>query len=151
MVGDSDMYGSFNNFETLIQQSQFETKWYIDTVTNELVYYSKITVDTITVDYAWGVDTSTATAIKNIQTGNPKFGVFPNPANNVVNLDLSAFENQSVSIKILNMVGQEVYAEKMVTSSNNKTINTQSWAEGVYLISIEVGQQRYTQKLIKEK
>jgi hypothetical protein len=151
MVGDSLMYGSFNNFETLIQQSQFETRWYIDSLTNEYVYYSKITVDTTTVEYAWGVDTSTATGIKNMPAQNAMFSVYPNPANNVLNLDLSAFDNQPITIKVLNMIGQEVYAEKINATTGTKMIRTQNWAEGVYLVTIETAQQLYTQKVVREK
>ncbi len=151
MVGDSLMYGSFNNFETLIQQSQFETRWYIDSLTNEYVYYSKITVDTTTVEYAWGVDTSTATGIKNVTAKNSMFSVYPNPANNVLNLDLSAFDNQPVTIKVLNMLGQQVYTEKVNATASPKTIKTDNWAAGVYLVTVETAQQRYTQKVVREK
>ncbi len=151
IVGDSDMYGSFNNFENLIQQSHFETRWYTDTLTNQLVYYSKITFDTLSIDYAWGVDASTGTGIKNVQLGNTAFSVFPNPANDVVNLDLSAFDNQPVTLKVLNMMGQEVYTEKLNASANDKSIRTQNWSDGVYLFTVETAQHRYTQKLIKQK
>jgi len=149
MVGDSDMYGSFNNFETVIQQSQFETKWYFDTLTNEVVYYSKIVVDSTTVEYAWGIDTSTSTGIKDVYVNSQEFKLFPNPANAIVNLDLSAFENQPVTIKVLNMLGQEVYQDK--TLNRAATIKTENWSEGIYLVSIETSQHRYTQKLIKQK
>lgn len=149
MVGDSDMYGSFNNFETVIQQSQFETKWYLDTLTNEVVYYSKIVVDSTTVEYAWGIDTSTSTGIKDVDANNPEFKLFPNPANNLVSLDLSAFENQPVVVRVLNMLGQEVYHDK--TLNRTAIIKTESWAEGIYLVSIETALHRYTQKLIKQK
>lgn len=151
MVGDSLMYGSFNNFEMLIQQSQFETRWYIDSLNNEYVYYSKITVDTTTVEYAWGVDTSTATGIKNVTAKNSMFSVYPNPANNVLNLDLSAFDNQPVTIKVLNMLGQQVYTEKVNATASPKTIKTDNWAAGVYLVTVETAQQRYTQKVVREK
>jgi len=151
MVGDSLMYGSFNNFEMLIQQSQFETKWYVDTLTNQYVYYSKITVDTTTVEYAWGVDTSTATGIKNLTDNNAMFSVYPNPANNILNLDLSALNNQAVTIKVLNMLGQQVYTEKVNATANPTTIKTDNWAAGVYLVTVETAQQRYTQKVVREK
>ncbi len=149
MVGDSDMYGGFNNFEALVQQSQFEEKWYIDSLTNELVYYSKIVVDSTTVEYAWAVDTSTATGIEKSYERESEFRMFPNPASDLVNIDLLSFENQPVTIKVFNMLGQEVY--QYTTQNSTSSIKTENWAEGIYLVSIETLQHRYSQKLIKQK
>lgn len=149
MLGDSGLYGNFANFKSLIHQSQFEEKWYVDSVTHEYVYYAKIVVDTVTIDYAWGVDTSTATGINKVNP-NAHFGVFPNPANNVVNLDLAAFANQPVTIRATNMMGQQVFIEQMV-STGKSAINTGDWAAGVYLISIETTTGRYVTKLVKNQ
>jgi hypothetical protein len=149
MVGDSAMYGSFSNFENLIQQSQFETRWYFDTLTNEVVYYSKITVDTIMVDYRWGIDTSTSTGVKPVKpTGS--FNLYPNPANTVVNIDLSSFAGNQVSISIMNALGQQVYFSKAESAGGSRSIDIQNLPEGIYLFIIENGQQRFTQKLIKQ-
>ena len=151
MVGDSDMYGSFDNFETKIQQSQFETRWYFDSLTNEVVYYSKIVVDSTTVEYAWGVDTSATTGIRTVKTNNAAFVVFPNPASDIVHLDLSAFAGQPLTVKVTNIVGQEIFNEKMESTSNNKSIVSQTWPDGMYLVIIETSDHRYTQKLIKQR
>jgi len=149
VVGDSTMYGSFSNFQNIIHQSQFEDKWYFDTLTNEVVYYAKVEVDTATVQYAWGVDTSTATGIKNITANKTSFTLFPNPAYNTVSVDLSFFKNQEVSIKIINAVGQQVFAETVEhTHIGNPSIPVANFASGVYLFTVECNGQRYTQKLL---
>ncbi len=152
MVGDSVMYGSFNNFQAVIDQSHFEERWYLDTTSSpaQYVYYSKIVMDTTTIEYAWGVDTVLATGISSVNAANNTFSVYPNPANDRMTLDLSSFANQSVNIKVMNMVGQELYQEKVNVTTNTKTIPTQDWAEGVYMVVVETAQGKAMQKLIKQ-
>ncbi|MDB5281237.1 MAG: hypothetical protein JWO06_312 [Bacteroidota bacterium] len=148
MVGDSDMYGSFNNFQSVIDQSQFTERWYYDSLTLQEVYYAKIIMDTTIIEYAWGVD-SVATGINKLSANNG-LKVFPNPANDQVTIDLSAFAEQSISIKVTNMIGEVMYSDKTAAITENKTINIGAWAEGIYLIQVQNGQQLYTQKLVKK-
>lgn len=148
MVGDSDMYGSFTNFQTIIHNSQFEARWYTDTVSQELVYYSKIIVDTFTVDYAWGVSTTT-TGITNPLSAN-SVRSYPNPFTNEINLDLAAFKNEELSIRVQNVLGQTVFAEKILSVSEAaKIINTQNWNDGLYVLSIETKTNVYSAKLVR--
>ncbi|MDZ4846333.1 MAG: T9SS type A sorting domain-containing protein [Chitinophagales bacterium] len=149
MVGDSIMYGSFSNFKDIIHQSQFTEEWYYDSLAAQSVYYAKITVDTLSIEYAWGVD-SVATGIRNATSGDSGFNIFPNPANDKITLNLSAFTNQAVTIKVLNSIGQEVYYEQLSNiTADLKTINTTNWSAGIYMVLVENQQQRFVQKLSK--
>lgn len=151
MVGDSGMYGNFNNFESLIQQSQFETKWYIDTANSEYVYYSKIVVAGKTVEHAWGRDTVIETGIQNISFAPQQLQVYPNPTSGLVKVDLSAFQNTDVQLKVMNALGAEVYTEKLHVYSNSlKDIQLLDLPAGVYTISAQNGSQRYISLLVKE-
>jgi hypothetical protein len=68
MVGDSAMYGSFDDFQSVIDSSQFEEEWYLDTVTDQWVYYAGIAIDTTSIDYAWNQDSSSTGCFFCMQT-----------------------------------------------------------------------------------
>ena len=150
MVGDSIMYGSFANFQNIIHNSTFTSSWYLDNSVSpsQYVYYSKIEVDTVTIDYAWGVDSITV-GIIDAANAEAKFSVYPNPTNSDVTLNLSNFSNENVSIKISDVFGRLVY-EAEAEKVTDKKINTTAWADGIYVVSVQSGDNVYTRKLIKE-
>lgn len=155
MVGNSDMYGSFDAFEQKINQSQYEEKWYFNFPTLQWVYYAKIVVDGKTIEYAWNGDIlsgpTVPTALKNHTSQNESFDMYPNPANTTVTIDLSPLQNRSAVIRIINITGQEVYNDTMEKTAPTKVINTGNLAEGMYLMLIESEDKLYTQKLLIQR
>jgi len=97
--------------------SQFTEKWYYDSVSKQNVYYSKIVVDTATIEYAWGIDSVQATGIHDSKLNAASLNVYPNPANDKVTIDLSSFLNQTVTIKVKSLIGQDVYSERIANVS----------------------------------
>jgi hypothetical protein len=149
VVGDSLMYGSFSNFKNAIQQSNFEESWYIDSTTNSLVYYAKIEVDSVSIEYAWGPETTTG--IENVVANNRDLNVYPNPTKNVLNIDLSSFSNETIYAKIYSATGEMVF-NKAIYINNNKeveAINTSSWPKGIYMVLVENNSTQLTKKIIK--
>lgn len=156
MVGNKDMYGSFDNFEQKILQSQFETRWYFNLPTLQWVYYSKIVIDGKTLEYAWNGDIlsgpTRATGIRNTINGTKEISVYPNPAKDNITIDLSPIFNKPVTIKAVNTIGQEVYSETTTqVSSTEKILQTSNWPEGLYILTIECEQELYTQKILITK
>lgn len=151
IVGDSLMYGSFANFQNAIQQAIYEETWSYDTLNNQSVYYAKIELDTISIDYAWVVDSTLQTSVEQRAKNNKQIAAYPNPFDNMLNIDLAGFENENVNIKVFNTVGSVVYAETHAVSNQNniKTITTNRWPKGIYLAVFETVTQRITQKIIK--
>jgi hypothetical protein len=149
VVGDSMLYGSFANFQSKIDQSQYTETWYYDSLNQQEVYYASITFDTLNVQYAWGVDSSTTTAIKPVPA-NP-FSVYPNPVANELTMDLSSFSNQPVSIQIEDVLGQRVFSEAMDASDNILHVNTTNLAGGLYLVTVVTESGVYTQKVVKKE
>ena len=41
---DMGMYSDFNNFESIIQQAQFESEWSYDSINKKLIYYYLFTI-----------------------------------------------------------------------------------------------------------
>lgn len=151
VVGNIDMYGSFDAFEQKINQSQYEEKWYFNFPTLQWVYYAKIVVDGKTIEYAWNGDILSGptqpTAIKNQISSVEKITVYPNPANTSITVDLPFIKNQPTFIRIINITGQEVYNEKIEKSiSTQKVINITDFTEGMYMLLIEKDGNLYTQK-----
>jgi hypothetical protein len=93
-------------------------------------------------DYVGGVEEiPTSLALKNI---------FPNPANDVVTLQLDLKKAQPVSIAILSVDGkkqQANYAGKLLQGNQTISLNTTQLAAGLYFVSIETPEGRLVKKL----
>ncbi|MCW5909009.1 MAG: T9SS type A sorting domain-containing protein [Chitinophagales bacterium] len=151
IVGDSGMYGNFNQFENVVQQAQFEESWYIDSSTSQYVYYAKTVIDNTTLEYAWGTDTTIETGTQDIIPQQGKLTVFPNPANEYAEIDLSAFMHEEVQLKVFNTLGAEVYAEKLKVFSNTyKAIFVLPLAKGMYTIRAVSSTQSLSAVFVKE-
>lgn len=148
MVGDSSMYGSFSNFQNVVHQSQFEDQWYYDSAGAQYVYYAKIEVDTISIDYAWGVDSVVNSAVNELADAG--FGLYPNPTNGMVTVDVSSIQSSKLTIKVTDLVGREVYSAGRDMMVKTTYINTQSWPAGTYVVTITTDSGRYTRRLIKD-
>ena len=153
VVGDSSIYGSFDNFESVIDSSQVQESWVFDSSSQQWTYQAQVTVDTITIGYAWIGDSTLVgptTGVENIDNAVKSFNVFPNPTQNTVTVDLSRFDKDAVALVITNMLGQQVYRETFAAGiSAQQTINTGKWADGLYLISIETEHEVLSKRLIK--
>ncbi len=79
---------------------------------------------------------------------NGVFSIFPNPAKNVVSIQLK--DNLSVTLKtatVYDLTGKVV----LTTTEFNQPINVEKFATGTYILSISDSENRsYTQKFIKE-
>lgn len=153
MVGNADMYGSFDNFQQIIEQSQYEEKWYFNLPTLQWVYYSKIVVDGKTLEYAWNGDifsgpTQTPTAILNSSKEVKSLNIFPNPASDAVTVALP-LSLRSATLRIFDIKGSEIYSENLAVPPPGNTLNitTKDWTEGIYMLLLENQQDVYTQKL----
>lgn len=153
IVGNADMYGSFDDFEQKINQAQYEEKWYFNLPTLQWVYFAKIVVDGKTLEYAWNGDifsgpTTITTAVLNNTTNFKELTIYPNPASDKITIELPNLL-QNTSIKIYNVTGSVVYNEALTTIANNiKIIDTHDLTDGMYIIQIASGQDLFTQKLI---
>jgi hypothetical protein len=64
-----------------------------------------------------------------------KISVYPNPAKDVLNIDLNSIAKTETTIEILNTLGQQVYETKAL--NQYLVINTSELAGGVYIVSIK--------------
>jgi hypothetical protein len=79
-------------------------------------------------------------------SNNPVISVFPNPSTGLVNVILSGKEN---TISVFNMLGEVVYHSQ--TSAQTNMIDLTGKPEGIYLIQIDNGSEKFLRKLIITK
>lgn len=79
---------------------------------------------------------------------NKNFKIFPNPAKNILNIEIQSISNELNNIEIYNLSGIKVYSN--ISAEKNITVNTSSFATGIYIIKVYNKQFVVNQKFIKE-
>ena len=77
-----------------------------------------------------------------------KFQVYPNPAKDMLNVDLSSLKNESVSINVKDIYGKEVLSA--TTSIQHPTFNIQHLSAGIYFIEVKTKEGSAVRKFVKE-
>jgi O-glycosyl hydrolase len=76
--------------------------------------------------------------------------IYPNPVNaDVLVLELSEIYGGRRSVHIMNAQGREIFSVAEGSITNVLMINTESWAPGLYYITITSGRNRVTEKIVK--
>jgi hypothetical protein len=82
---------------------------------------------------------SSATGINEQNSNITNISVYPSPAKNAASLSLELLQNESISINVVNAIGQVVYTDALTNlSAGNHVVNfnTENWASGVYSINV---------------
>ncbi|MBK7964277.1 MAG: T9SS type A sorting domain-containing protein [Bacteroidetes bacterium] len=82
-------------------------------------------------------------------TFNLNFNLYPNPTNNVLNIDFKGTQNQVNIITLMNAYGQIVYSSS-INSSAKESIDISHLPSGMYLVHVESKDGRATRKFIVE-
>jgi PKD repeat protein len=95
------------------------------------------------------VDAS-AVGIKNNEAESVAFNVAPNPSNGAFRLNLTGVQSGNASVKVYNLVGQEVYSSTVesVKGSFTKDVQLEQVANGVYFVKVNVNGQTATKKIV---
>jgi hypothetical protein len=133
IVGDSAMYGSFNNFQAIIDSSQFIDTWRYDTAAMQEVYYAQIIIDGDTINHAWAKDSAMSTGINAIAHDASGLNVYPNPANNILNITMDKPSAEG-KIEVYNTVGELVY--QSIATDKDISIPTSQWNDGLYAVRV---------------
>ncbi|MBS1625671.1 MAG: T9SS type A sorting domain-containing protein [Bacteroidetes bacterium] len=149
VVGDSTLYGSFQNFQTLVHNSRFSDSRYYDSVNHLSVYQAQITFDTISISYAWGIDSTAPNGIRDL-SAPAALHVYPNPATDQVTVTL-ADHAATATLQVTDLMGRVVYSyDGTLQTGTALHIDTKAWPQGMYILTGDSPQGRYTQKLVKE-
>ncbi len=75
--------------------------------------------------------------------------IFPNPANNQINVRFDLDQAQNATISIVNMIGQTMLSTEVDADlSNTVSMNVSSLNVGVYFVKIAAGNSTITEKLV---
>ncbi len=75
--------------------------------------------------------------------------VFPNPAKGIVNIDLAGSVAGDTTFELFDIQGRKVISK--VSSNNFETLNVENLSEGVYMLSIQNGNNKTTKKVLINK
>ena len=76
--------------------------------------------------------------------------LFPNPTANSTKLSIELSQNETITVMVMNSIGQEVYTSKSNSfnaGSNEINLNTENWATGVYNINVATAKGSVNKKL----
>jgi hypothetical protein len=78
--------------------------------------------------------------------------LFPNPANDNVQVNIRTNGNSNLEVSILNIVGQELHSQRITTSQGQTTavINVSDLPPGMYLVNLKSGSSIISKKLVIE-
>ncbi|HKK39640.1 MAG TPA: T9SS type A sorting domain-containing protein [Cryomorphaceae bacterium] len=76
--------------------------------------------------------------------------LYPVPATEQVFVQLKNIESNSVQVKLINIIGQTVFADEFENSTNKLNVNIGNLKQGVYLVEITVNGSSITKRLIKQ-
>ena len=94
-------------------------------------------------DTAWNNKTWGGTSINNLD-------IYPNPSRDVFNISFNSETIQDLSIRILNVVGAQVYIEtkEQFIGEYTKQISLDDYGKGIYFLEIETSKGIINKKLI---
>ena len=110
---------------------------------------------TMNVNNGCGTDSKTKTVTINLATGiqnvdkEKRMHIFPNPAQNIVNIDLGLIMNGG-NLEIIDFTGKIVYSSIVDVNQTKFKINIRNFAAGFYLVKFSSENAIITKKLIIE-
>jgi hypothetical protein len=82
---------------------------------------------------------------------NKDFNVYPNPFSNNINIDWKGKQQSNVTIRLTNIVGQEVYKTSMKLTTGKNAISIPSLNSGNYILLIQDADGKsWSSKMVKK-
>jgi hypothetical protein len=85
-----------------------------------------------------------------LENGDFDFNVYPNPANDLINLVFSDKVNGQVYLIITDLAGRKIYSGvfRNLNSDQIHSISSANFEEGVYLLYVQSGEKSSTRKIV---
>ncbi|MGK0363347.1 MAG: hypothetical protein ACI85O_000392 [Saprospiraceae bacterium] len=101
----------------------------------------------------WGRSSSADVTIDNFTSTDDLSGIvalnaFPNPVQNVLNVDLQAFDNEVITVTLCSLDGR-IIATQTTQNASNLSFNTSNAAAGIYILEAVGETKRGMRKVIK--
>lgn len=112
-------------------------------VSNNVIY---IHINKCTIAADIDIIFDNVSAVESVSVTKQGVGLFPNPATNQITVEVDNIDKESI-VSIYNANGEKI-SDKKITKSGQTIINTQKLGKGVYLIKVDNGSSKFTEKLI---
>jgi len=79
-----------------------------------------------------------------------KIIIFPNPANNLLTINIRTTNNKDISVKIVNLLGKEIFTDTINNNSDwyIKRFDMSKFSKGLYTVNIKIGDEKFAKKFI---
>ena len=76
--------------------------------------------------------------------------VYPNPSRDIFNVTFTSEEAQTMSVKVVNMIGEEIYNEELIefVGQYTKVIDMNTQPKGVYFLEITTSTGGINKKIV---
>ena len=76
--------------------------------------------------------------------------VYPNPSRDIFNVTFTSEEAQTLSVKVVNMIGEEIYTEELTdfVGQYSKVVDMNTQPKGVYFLEITTNNGAINQKIV---
>lgn len=95
---------------------------------------------------------TTVLANETVSMDKNTISVYPNPTNNIVNIDYTLENSSNVVLRLTNIQGQMITEIKTEKSSglNTNTLDLSSQSNGMYFLTVTSGSNTFTAKVVKQ-
>jgi hypothetical protein len=154
VVGNADMYGSYERFKALVENAAIKEEWIFRLNTLEWDYYGMVEFDGKKIEHYWtgnllSFPQNPATSVENLTAGESGFSIYPNPARTQFNLAFTKALSGPCVVRIHDVSGREVYMKRLdAFNAPNLVVNTSDWASGMYTVLVETPEGAMSRKLV---
>ena len=76
--------------------------------------------------------------------------VYPNPSRDILNVTFTSEEAQKISVKVVNMIGEEIYSEELTefVGQFTKVVDMNTQPKGVYFLEITTNNGGINKKIV---
>lgn len=101
--------------------------------------------------YAPHFEVQGTTGIRNYDKDNSSINVFPNPANDQVNVKIASNKNQEGSVEIYNISGAKLLSQPAMFTNGSNTINlnTSSLSPGNYFLTVKTEEGMFAKRFTR--
>ncbi len=134
-IGVSDALRYDTDYATIIRTAD---TWYLDGFGPELTAIVRMTV-------------TQSTSAQKLSSLESQINVFPNPANDYINVSIDLKNAEKLTINVVTTTGKLIFIKETALIKSNKTIlNTSNWTSGIYFIRIQGRSGQTTKRIVVE-
>ena len=122
--------------------------WYVSGFHNPIFKFTKDTAGGNTAEY-YTQNRSLSTRLNT--TGSLSLSVYPNPANEVINLSFGLVNAQNASVMLTDLTGRTVFEtgyDQLISGMNNLSVPVADLPAGMYLVHLQSIDGNITRKVI---